>query len=536
MSFDPTYEPREGLTHRDADWSDIDVLVVGLGVSGFAAADALAERGARVTAVSRDVTEAISERATILEILDVDVRLGPEHVTAPPERHRARRHLSRGAAARPADARGRNERHTRVGRGRARLAHAGRRRAPRPGSRSPAPTARRRRSACSPRSCAPAGCARRAPATSARRCSRRCCTPSPTTCWPSSCRASSCTGSARCSAVASAVLNVAPDHLDWHGDYAEYLRAKGRSTTTPTSPASTTSPTCRPSSSSWTPSVVEGCRADRLHDRHPGTLDGRRRRGRARRPGLRRAAAALGRRAVHPRRPAGRRAHRRLRTTSPTPWPRPRSPGPTASGRSPCATGCARSAPTGTASPRSRRCAGCASSTTPRRPTRTPRRPRSAPSTRVVWIAGGLLKGADVDSLVEEMASRLRGVVLIGADRAQIAAGPRPTRAGCPHHRPARHRHWGHGPCRDAGSTARPARRRRAARPGRGLDGHVHQLRCPRRRLRGGGPEARARPQEERSERDDRAAADVVTDRGGHATAHRRTSRPGRSSASSSRR
>jgi UDP-N-acetylmuramoylalanine--D-glutamate ligase len=40
----------------------------------------------------------------------------------------------------------------------------------------------------------------------------------------------------------------------------------------------------------------------------------------------------------------------------------------------------------------------------------------------VVWIAGGLLKGADVDSLVEEMASRLRGVVLIGADRAQIAA------------------------------------------------------------------------------------------------------------------
>ena len=30
------------------------------------------------------------------------------------------------------------------------------------------------------------------------------------------------------SAVASAVLNVAPDHLDWHGSYAEYLRAKGK--------------------------------------------------------------------------------------------------------------------------------------------------------------------------------------------------------------------------------------------------------------------------------------------------------------------
>ena len=84
MTFDPTYEPREGLTHRDADWSGIEVLVVGLGVSGFAAADALAERGARVTAVSRDVTDAISERATILQILDVDVRLGPEHMHEPP--------------------------------------------------------------------------------------------------------------------------------------------------------------------------------------------------------------------------------------------------------------------------------------------------------------------------------------------------------------------------------------------------------------------------------------------------------------------
>lgn len=40
---------------------------------------------------------------------------------------------------------------------------------------------------------------------------------------------------------------------------------------------------------------------------------------------------------------------------------------------------------------------------------------------RVVWIAGGLLKGADVDGLVREVAARLRAVVLIGADRAEIA-------------------------------------------------------------------------------------------------------------------
>jgi UDP-N-acetylmuramoylalanine--D-glutamate ligase len=38
----------------------------------------------------------------------------------------------------------------------------------------------------------------------------------------------------------------------------------------------------------------------------------------------------------------------------------------------------------------------------------------------VVWIAGGLLKGADVDDLVAAQHSRLRGVVLIGADRERI--------------------------------------------------------------------------------------------------------------------
>ena len=41
---------------------------------------------------------------------------------------------------------------------------------------------------------------------------------------------------------------------------------------------------------------------------------------------------------------------------------------------------------------------------------------------RVVWIAGGLLKGADVDPLVAAVAERLAGVVLLGRDRATIAA------------------------------------------------------------------------------------------------------------------
>ncbi len=40
----------------------------------------------------------------------------------------------------------------------------------------------------------------------------------------------------------------------------------------------------------------------------------------------------------------------------------------------------------------------------------------------VVWIAGGLLKGASVDDLVAGQAHRMRAVVLIGQDRAAIAA------------------------------------------------------------------------------------------------------------------
>jgi UDP-N-acetylmuramoylalanine--D-glutamate ligase len=39
----------------------------------------------------------------------------------------------------------------------------------------------------------------------------------------------------------------------------------------------------------------------------------------------------------------------------------------------------------------------------------------------VVWVAGGLAKGATFDALVEQTAGRLRGVVLIGVDRGLIA-------------------------------------------------------------------------------------------------------------------
>src|SRR5690606_29258888 len=43
----------------------------------------------------------------------------------------------------------------------------------------------------------------------------------------------------------------------------------------------------------------------------------------------------------------------------------------------------------------------------------------------VVWIAGGLLKGTDPGELVADVVGRLRGVVLLGADREALLAAIR---------------------------------------------------------------------------------------------------------------
>lgn len=72
-------DPRPGLTHRDADWSGLRVVVTGLGVSGFAAADALVERGAHVLIVDgADAPEGtpLAEKAKILGILGARSALG----------------------------------------------------------------------------------------------------------------------------------------------------------------------------------------------------------------------------------------------------------------------------------------------------------------------------------------------------------------------------------------------------------------------------------------------------------------------------
>ncbi|WP_040284571.1 UDP-N-acetylmuramoyl-L-alanine--D-glutamate ligase [Tessaracoccus massiliensis] len=60
---------------RLSDWPSAQVVVAGLGVSGFAAADGLMSLGAKIIVL--DESTAHAEKAGLLEQLDVTVRLGP---------------------------------------------------------------------------------------------------------------------------------------------------------------------------------------------------------------------------------------------------------------------------------------------------------------------------------------------------------------------------------------------------------------------------------------------------------------------------
>ena len=54
---------------RESDWTGIHVVVAGIGIAGFAAADALLGLGARVTAV--DAADGPAHRLAVLdEVLD----------------------------------------------------------------------------------------------------------------------------------------------------------------------------------------------------------------------------------------------------------------------------------------------------------------------------------------------------------------------------------------------------------------------------------------------------------------------------------
>ncbi len=64
---------------RESRWTDVRAVVAGLGASGYAAADTLQHQGADVVVLDHAVPEgAQREKATLLEILGVDVRMGPE--------------------------------------------------------------------------------------------------------------------------------------------------------------------------------------------------------------------------------------------------------------------------------------------------------------------------------------------------------------------------------------------------------------------------------------------------------------------------
>ncbi|MCT1776585.1 UDP-N-acetylmuramoyl-L-alanine--D-glutamate ligase [Brachybacterium sp. p3-SID957] len=85
----PTTGPAHGLPAEQRAWPGMDVaglriLVTGFGVSGYAVADQTMQRGARVLVVDSADTPENREKARILQVLGVEVRLGAEHTGSLP--------------------------------------------------------------------------------------------------------------------------------------------------------------------------------------------------------------------------------------------------------------------------------------------------------------------------------------------------------------------------------------------------------------------------------------------------------------------
>ena len=193
------------------------VVVAGLGVSGRAAAEVLASRGARVVPVDDHADDVIGSaellEGTVLDRADLVVAspgLAPHHplLVAAREHERAR-----------------------VERGRARLARArrprGRWRAGAVAGGHRAPTARPPPWACSSRSCAPPG--ENAVAVGNVGTPVVLAATDPTLdVLAVELSSFQLHHTSSMSAQAAAVLNVAPDHLDWHGSLDAYAADKGR--------------------------------------------------------------------------------------------------------------------------------------------------------------------------------------------------------------------------------------------------------------------------------------------------------------------
>ncbi len=423
FSADPSYEPRPGLTHRDADWAGLRVLVTGLGVSGFAAADALAERGARVTLVDALPAGARpdnDERAHILDILDVTVHQGEEHTTGMPLQEvdlvvtspgwRPDQPLLLEAAARGVPVWGEVELAWRM---RAKEGAA-------PwltvtGTNGKTTTVNML-----------AGILRAAGlrATSAGNVGtpilEAVLHPEPYDVLAVELSSFQLHWQRSVSAVASACLNVAPDHLDWHGSFEEYLRAKGKiyEHTHLACVYNVADPLTE--QLVMEAEVVEGCRAVGFTLGVPapsmlGMVD-----------------EVLADRAFVEQR---QNSAAELATLADLQGDAP-SVAPHYVANALAAAALARAYGVGPLSvrdglrgfrPDPHRIAELGSIGGVRYVDDSKAtNPHAAGASltafeSVVWVAGGLLKGAEVDDLVERVSARLRGVVLIGADRARIA-------------------------------------------------------------------------------------------------------------------
>ncbi|GAA0961575.1 UDP-N-acetylmuramoyl-L-alanine--D-glutamate ligase [Frigoribacterium faeni] len=81
-SLDPRLAERlDGLDSWRADWSDLRVAVLGLGVTGFSVADTLTELGARVVVLAPEVDD---DRAELLQLIGAELVLDPD-MAGPPE-------------------------------------------------------------------------------------------------------------------------------------------------------------------------------------------------------------------------------------------------------------------------------------------------------------------------------------------------------------------------------------------------------------------------------------------------------------------
>jgi UDP-N-acetylmuramoylalanine--D-glutamate ligase len=412
-----------GLTHGDADWAGLRVVVAGLGVSGFAAADALLERGAQVTVVDGVAPAAGSpadQRARVLDLLGARLLLGDGTSDGPPEEQpdlvvtspgwRPDQPYLAGAAAAGVPVWGEVELAWRM---RARVGAA-------PwltitGTNGKTTTVRMLAAIL-----AAAGLRTVAAGNVGTPLLEAVLHPEPYDVLAVELSSFQLHWSSSLAPRASACLNVAPDHLDWHGSLAAYTAAKGKvySRTEVACIYTVEDPVTRALVEDA--EVREGCRAvgvtlgvpavaelgvvdGLLADRafiaerqsmaaELGTVDDLDIGGRAPMPHLvanALAAAALAR--AHGV-PAGA-VRAGLRAFRPEPH---------------------RAADLGLV--RGVRWIDDSKATNPHAAAAS-----LAAHQHVVWVAGGLLKGADVDHLVADAASRLRGVVLLGRDRGRLA-------------------------------------------------------------------------------------------------------------------